>query len=140
MVLVHKWIIPFPINLKKVVARAATIKRVEWWPSRPLFVVRNSREPPWSSTLFGCTAASTLRLLYCLPPSSHWYGSWPCGPPEQVAERIADIQDTLPRLERVFVHAGGLGIPPRVMREDLACFAAEVMPAFRPKATAAGTR
>ena len=66
-------------------------------------------------------------------------GSWICGPPEHVAERIADIQDRFPGLERVFVQAGGLGIPPRVMREDLAWFAAEVMPAFRPKATAAGT-
>ena len=66
-------------------------------------------------------------------------GSWICGPPEHVAERIADIQDRFPGLERVFVHAGGLGIPPRVMREDLEWFAAEVMPAFRPKANAADT-
>ena len=57
-------------------------------------------------------------------------GSWLCGPPERIAERIADIQDRFPGLERVFVHAGGLGIPPRVMRQDLEWFAAEVMPHF----------
>ena len=66
-------------------------------------------------------------------------GSWICGPPKHVAEKIADIQDRFPGLERVFVQAGGLGIPPSVMREDLQWFAAEVMPAFGPKATAAGT-
>ena len=32
----------------------------------------------------------------------------------------------------MFVQAGGLGIPPRVMREDLEWFAAEVMPEFKP--------
>ena len=63
-------------------------------------------------------------------------GSWICGPPEHIAERIADIQDRFPGLERLFVHSGGLGIPPRVMRQDLEWFAAEVMPAFRPKAAA----
>jgi hypothetical protein len=64
-------------------------------------------------------------------------GAWICGPPEHVAERIADIQDRFPGLERVFVHAGGLGIPPRVMRQDLEWFAAEVMPVFKPEAAAA---
>lgn len=58
-------------------------------------------------------------------------GSWICGPPEHVAEKITDIQERFPGLERVFVQAGGLGIPPHVMREDLAWFAAEVMPSFR---------
>ena len=66
-------------------------------------------------------------------------GSWICGPPEHVAEKIADIQDRFPGLERVFVHAGGLGIPPRVMREDLEWFATEVMPAFGPKGPPAAT-
>ena len=60
-------------------------------------------------------------------------GSWICGPPEHIIERVADIQDRFPGLKRLFVHAGGLGMPPRVMRADLEWFAAEVMPDFKPE-------
>ena len=58
-------------------------------------------------------------------------GAWICGPPEHVFEKISEIQDRLPGLERVIIGAGGLAIPPRIIRQDLAWFGKEVMPKFQ---------
>ena len=58
-------------------------------------------------------------------------GAWICGPPEHVFEKISEIQDRLPGLERVIIGAGGLAIPPSIIRQDLAWFGKEVMPKFQ---------
>ena len=58
-------------------------------------------------------------------------GTWICGPPEHVIERIAELKERLPGLERLSIGAGGLGIPPRVMREDVEWFGVEVLPVLR---------
>ena len=58
-------------------------------------------------------------------------GSWVCGPPEHVMERVEELQDRLPGLERIFVTSGGLGVPPSVMRADIEQFGREVMPKLR---------
>ena len=65
-------------------------------------------------------------------------GTWICGPPEHVIERIIDLQARLPGLERLSIGAGGLGIPPAVIRDDIEWFATEVMPALRKAAAAVG--
>jgi alkanesulfonate monooxygenase SsuD/methylene tetrahydromethanopterin reductase-like flavin-dependent oxidoreductase (luciferase family) len=58
-------------------------------------------------------------------------GSWVCGPPEHIIEKLEELQKRFPGLVRVFITAGGLGIPPSVMRADIDWFGREVMPAFR---------
>ena len=57
-------------------------------------------------------------------------GGWICGPPEHVYERLSEIREKLPRLERISVGGGALGIPPSVIREDIEWFGKEVMPKF----------
>ena len=46
------------------------------------------------------------------------------------------LQERLPGVERVFANAGGLGIPPSVIREDLEWLGKEVLPAFKQPAAA----
>jgi alkanesulfonate monooxygenase SsuD/methylene tetrahydromethanopterin reductase-like flavin-dependent oxidoreductase (luciferase family) len=58
-------------------------------------------------------------------------GAWICGSPEHVHEKIAQIQDRLPGLERICVGAGALGFPPQVIRDDMEWFGREVMPKFQ---------
>ena len=58
-------------------------------------------------------------------------GSWVCGPPEHVIDKLAELQKRFPGLERVFITAGGLGIPPSVMQADIEWFGKEVMPTFK---------
>ena len=55
-------------------------------------------------------------------------GTWVCGPPELIRDKIIELQDRFPGLERVFVQTGSLGIPPSVARSDLEWFAQSVMP------------
>ena len=57
-------------------------------------------------------------------------GAWICGPPEHVAEKLWEIQERLPGLERVTIGAGALAIPPSVIRRDLAWFGEAVLPQF----------
>jgi alkanesulfonate monooxygenase SsuD/methylene tetrahydromethanopterin reductase-like flavin-dependent oxidoreductase (luciferase family) len=57
-------------------------------------------------------------------------GSWLCGPPERVVERIEELQARYPGLEAVNV-GQPVGTPQAVILEQLGRFAAEVMPAFR---------
>ena len=58
-------------------------------------------------------------------------GSWVCGPPGHVVDILEELQERFPGLERVFVTAGGLGIPPSVMQADIDWFGKEVMPIFK---------
>ena len=56
--------------------------------------------------------------------------AWICGPPEHVFEKLSEIQEKLPGLERVSIGGGALGIPPSVIRKDIEWFGKEVMPKF----------
>ena len=63
-------------------------------------------------------------------------GSWLCGPPEMVAQKIHDLQDRYPGLEQVNV-GSVIGTPQRVILEQLERFGKEVMPQFKNQAKAA---
>ena len=63
-------------------------------------------------------------------------GSWLCGPPEMVAQKIHDLQDRYPGLEQVNV-GSVIGTPQRVILEQLERFGEEVMPQFKNQAKAA---
>ena len=65
-------------------------------------------------------------------------GAWICGPPEHVYERICDYAEKLPGLKRVSVGAGGLAIPPSVLRRNIEWFGKEVLPRFDGISVAAG--
>jgi alkanesulfonate monooxygenase SsuD/methylene tetrahydromethanopterin reductase-like flavin-dependent oxidoreductase (luciferase family) len=56
-------------------------------------------------------------------------GSWLCGPPELITERLLEVQDRYPGLEHVNV-GQVIGTPQHVITEQLAWFAKDVMPAF----------
>lgn len=64
-------------------------------------------------------------------------GSWLCGPPELIIEKIQAIQDRYPGLEQINV-GSVIGTPKAVILEQLELFASEVMPTFtqQVKATA----
>ncbi len=57
-------------------------------------------------------------------------GSWLCGPPELIIEKLQDVQDRYPGLEEVNV-GSVIGTPQSVILEQLEIFAREVMPAFQ---------
>ena len=57
-------------------------------------------------------------------------GSWLCGPPELIIEKLQDAQDRYPGLEEVNV-GSVIGTPQSVILEQLEIFAREVMPAFQ---------
>ena len=57
-------------------------------------------------------------------------GSWLCGPPEHIAEKIADLLDRFPNIERVSVGAGALGMPLSAIRDDVRWFGDQVLPKF----------
>jgi len=57
-------------------------------------------------------------------------GAWMVGPPERIVERLQEIQARYPGLEEV--HVGQVvGTDERVILEQLAWFARDVMPAFK---------
>ena len=57
-------------------------------------------------------------------------GSWLCGPPERIVERLQELQHLFPGIEHVSVgHA--VGTPQSVVLEQLAWFGSEVIPAFK---------
>ena len=56
-------------------------------------------------------------------------GSWLCGPPELITEKLLEVQDRYPGLEHVNV-GQVIGTPQKVITEQLAWFARDVMPAF----------
>jgi alkanesulfonate monooxygenase SsuD/methylene tetrahydromethanopterin reductase-like flavin-dependent oxidoreductase (luciferase family) len=57
-------------------------------------------------------------------------GAWFCGPPELIIEKIQRIQDKYPGLEQINV-GSVIGTPQKVILEQLAWFAKEVMPTFK---------
>ncbi|PKB79070.1 MAG: hypothetical protein BZY88_15175 [SAR202 cluster bacterium Io17-Chloro-G9] len=57
-------------------------------------------------------------------------GSWLCGPPDMIIEKISDVQDRYPGLEQINV-GSVIGTPQSVVLEQLERFGKEVMPAFR---------
>lgn len=63
-------------------------------------------------------------------------GSWLCGPPELIIEKLQDVQDRFPGLEEVNV-GSVIGTPQKVIIEQLEAFAKDVMPAFKSQAVAA---
>ena len=63
-------------------------------------------------------------------------GSWLCGPPELIIEKLQDVQERYPGLEEVNV-GSVIGTPQSVILEQLEIFAREVMPAFQSQDRAA---
>ena len=57
-------------------------------------------------------------------------GSWYCGPPEGLVERLQEVGEHYPGLDFVTVQSA-MGTPESVMVEQLELFASDVMPAFR---------
>ena len=57
-------------------------------------------------------------------------GSWLCGPPEMVAEKLMEVQDRYPGLEQINV-GSVIGTPQNVILEQLETFGKEVMPRFK---------
>ena len=60
-------------------------------------------------------------------------GSWLCGPPELVAEKLAAVQDLYPGLDQVNV-GSVIGTPQSVILEQLEAFGRDVMPKFKAQA------
>jgi alkanesulfonate monooxygenase SsuD/methylene tetrahydromethanopterin reductase-like flavin-dependent oxidoreductase (luciferase family) len=58
-------------------------------------------------------------------------GSWYCGPPEGFIEYLKGVEEKYPGLEYVNVASSSVGAPKKVILEQLAWFAKEVMPAFK---------
>ncbi len=56
-------------------------------------------------------------------------GSWICGPPEHVVERLQDVAASYPGLRHINV-GSVVGTPQRVVLEQLEWFGSEVIPAF----------
>ena len=56
--------------------------------------------------------------------------------PSTLRDTIADNPGFVSQVSKEYRSAGASHIPPRVMREDLEWFAAEVMPEFQPKGRA----
>ncbi len=63
-------------------------------------------------------------------------GSWLCGPPELVAEKINNIQEMYPGLTQINV-GSVVGTPQKVILEQLEWFGKEVMPQFKGQANVA---
>ena len=57
-------------------------------------------------------------------------GSWLCGPPELVTEKLEAVQDTYPGLNQVNV-GSVIGTPQNVILEQLEAFGKDVMPKFK---------
>lgn len=59
-------------------------------------------------------------------------GSWLCGPPDLIIEKLMDVQDRLPGLEEICLN-NTIGMPQDAILEQLDRFSAGVMPAFKSK-------
>ena len=57
-------------------------------------------------------------------------GSWLCGPPESIVERLKSAEEKYPGVERVNI-GSVMGMPLEVFKDQLSIFAEEVMPAFK---------
>jgi alkanesulfonate monooxygenase SsuD/methylene tetrahydromethanopterin reductase-like flavin-dependent oxidoreductase (luciferase family) len=65
-------------------------------------------------------------------------GSWLCGPPEMIVEKLTDIQERYPGLEEINVGLP-VGTPQSVILEQLEAFSQEVMPVFKSQAAVPAT-
>ena len=63
-------------------------------------------------------------------------GSWLCGPPELVADKLNNIQEMYPGLTQINV-GSVVGTPQKVILEQLEWFGKEVMPQFKAQANVA---
>ena len=61
-------------------------------------------------------------------------GSWLCGPPELVTEKLEAIQDMYPGLDQINV-GSVIGTPQNVVLEQLEAFGKDVMPKFKAQAS-----
>jgi len=61
-------------------------------------------------------------------------GSWLCGPPELIIEKLMAIQDMYPGLDQINVGCTTMGTPLQVTLEQLEWFGKEVMPVFKAQA------
>jgi hypothetical protein len=50
-----------------------------------------------------------------------------------------ELEERFPGLDRIFVHVGGPGIPPSIIRQDLEWFGEEVMPTLKARVRTAAT-
>lgn len=66
-------------------------------------------------------------------------GSWLCGPPEQVTEKLMEVQDKYPGLEEVNIGVTNMGMPLKATLEQLEWFGKEVMPRFTAQARISAT-
>ncbi len=57
-------------------------------------------------------------------------GSWLCGPPDLIIEKLMDVQKRLPGLEQITLN-NTIGMPQNAILEQLDRFASNVMPAFK---------
>ena len=58
-------------------------------------------------------------------------GSWLCGPPEMIIEKLMAIQDRYPGLQEVNMQCANMGTPLNVTLEQLEWFGKEIMPVFK---------
>ncbi len=58
-------------------------------------------------------------------------GSWLCGPPELIIEKLMAIQERYPGMQEVNMQCANMGTPLNVTLEQLEWFGKEVMPAFK---------
>ncbi len=61
-------------------------------------------------------------------------GSWLCGPPELIIEKLMAIQEKYPSLEQINVGCTTMGTPLKETLEQLEWFGTEVMPVFKAQA------
>ena len=61
-------------------------------------------------------------------------GSWLCGPPELITEKLQAIQDQYPGLDQINV-GSVIGTPQSVILEQLEAFGKDVMPRFKAQAS-----
>ena len=62
-------------------------------------------------------------------------GSWIVGPPELVTEKLLELQDRWPGLERIHVNVTPMGAPLSMTLEQLELFGTEIMPTFKEQET-----
>ncbi|HEU0022602.1 MAG TPA: LLM class flavin-dependent oxidoreductase [Dehalococcoidia bacterium] len=61
-------------------------------------------------------------------------GSWFCGPPDAVTEKLLQVQDRYPGLEEINIGVTNMGMPLKATLEQLEWFGQDVLPRFRAQA------
>ena len=61
-------------------------------------------------------------------------GSWLCGPPERIREKLMEIQDKYPGLEEINIGVTNMGMPLKATLEQLEWFGEAVLPKFTAQA------